>query len=103
MTLEAKTRSPETAGNVVALTDAKSTAPASPANAKGDEVMIHVRFHPNALVNTIDCCPEHLTAQQWYMHLALTAPSNYQVFAGGRGVFRIERNRFEAILNQSMT
>lgn len=83
--------------NVVSLKDAKSKAGGTPS----DDVLIHVRFHPNADVNTIDRCPEHLTRQNWFYHLCYSAPQNYQVFAGGRGFFRMQRDVFEAALNKS--
>ena len=101
MTVGAETRSREDTNNVVSLTQAKSALPAGRGEAKCDEVLIHVRFHPNAEVNTIDQCPEHLHRQDWFFRLCYGAPLNYQTFAGGRGFFRLQRSCFEAILNQS--
>jgi hypothetical protein len=100
MSLPAAARSRETANNVISLTKAKSAVPASRSEGKCDEVLIHVRFHPNGLVNTIDHCPENLSLQDWFYRLCYAAPANYQVFAGGRGVFRMQRSCFEAILSQ---
>ncbi|GEM_PF-3098874 len=101
MNLGAGARSEEITSNVVSLMEAKSAMPAARGEAKSDEVLIHVRFHPNAEVNTIDQCPEHLTRKDWFYRLCYGAPQNYQTFAGGRGFFRLKKSCFEAILNQS--
>jgi hypothetical protein len=74
--------------------------PAGRSEGKCDEVLIHVRFHPNAQVNTIDHGPEGLSGQEWFFRLRTAATQHYQVFAGGRGVFRMPRSAFEAILSQ---
>lgn len=91
----------EAEGNIVSLTAAKSLVESRRAEGKCEEVLIHVRFSPNGLVNTIDKCPEKLSAQDWFYHLCYAAPRHYQVFAGGRGVFRMQRSYFEAILSQN--
>src|SRR5208282_3140539 len=65
MTVGAEAQNREDTNNVVSLTQAKSALPAGRGEAKCDEVLIHVRFHPNAEVNTIDQCPEHLHRQDW--------------------------------------
>jgi hypothetical protein len=101
MTLRTKARSYEATNNVVPLTEPKSALPAGRGEAKCDDVLIHVRFHPNAEVNTIDQCPEHLSRDDWYYRLRIALPQNYQVFAGGRGFLRIERSCFEAALSES--
>jgi hypothetical protein len=103
MSLPAAARGQETANNVVSLAKAKSPVPTARGAEKIDEVLIHVRFHPNGLVNTIDQCPETLSLQDWFYRLCYAAPANYQVFAGGRGVFRMQRSSFEAILSQNVT
>ncbi len=101
MTLSAEARSYEAMNNVVPLRETKSALPAGCGEAKCDDVLIHVRFHPNAEVNTIDQCPEHLSRDDWYYRLRIALPQNYQVFAGGRGFFRIDRSCFEAALSES--
>ena len=101
MTVGAEAQNREATNNVVSLTQAKSALRTGREEAKCDEVLIHVRFHPNAEVNTIDRCPEHLHRQDWFYRLSYGAPQNYQTFAGGRGFFRLQRSCFEAILNQS--
>jgi hypothetical protein len=101
MTLGAEALNYGAVNNVVSLTDTKSALPAGRGEAKCDDVLIHVRFHPNAEVNTIDQCPEHLSRDDWYYRLRIALPQNYQVFAGGRGFFRMERSCFEAALSES--
>jgi hypothetical protein len=101
MTLEAEVGSREAANNVVSLAAAKSMVLISRDERKSDDVMIHVRFHPNAQVNTIDSRPEHISPQDWFYLLCYAAPQQYQVFAGGRGFFRMQRGHFEAILSQN--
>jgi hypothetical protein len=99
MTVKYGERNQKTENNVVPLTKPE-TAPAGCGEDKGNEVLVHVRFYPNADVNTIDYRPEHLCRQDWYYRLRYAAPQNYQVFAGGRGFFRIQRGAFEAILSE---
>lgn len=73
----------------------------SPARAQ-DEVIIHARFHPNGLVNTINEKPSSLSAQDWFDRLCRTAPTSYQPLAGGRGVFRIPSDLFALIREESV-
>jgi hypothetical protein len=47
MTLSAEARSYDATNNVVPLTEPKSALPAGRGEAKRDDVLIHVRFHPN--------------------------------------------------------
>ncbi|MDR3469513.1 MAG: hypothetical protein P4M07_26585 [Xanthobacteraceae bacterium] len=63
-----------------------------------DDVLVHVRFHPNAEISAIGEKPAGLSASAWYRHLLATASSHYQVYAGGRGFFRIPRATFATIL-----
>jgi len=62
------------------------------------DVLIHVRFFPNSEINSIGEKPAHLSAKEWYERLLDMARPHYQTFAGGRGFFRIPRDRFDAIL-----
>lgn len=64
------------------------------------EVLVHVRFHSNGEIFTIDAKPETLSAREWYNHLLSAAQPYYQVFAGGRGFFRIPGREFAAILGK---
>lgn len=72
-----------------------SAEPQHPAVA--DEVLVHVRFLPNAEIFSIDEKPENLSAKEWFNRLLGAASPHYQVLAGGRGFFRIPRASFEAI------
>jgi hypothetical protein len=80
---------------------ARLELPSAETNEKPDEVLIHVRFHPNADISSIDKCPEHVSSRDWFNRLREAVPETYQVLAGGRGFFRLPRSRFEAILGQS--
>jgi hypothetical protein len=62
-----------------------------------DDVLIHVRFAPNAEILTIDRRPPDLTAREWYERLTRAASQHYATFAGGRGFFRIPQSTFEGI------
>lgn len=64
-----------------------------------DEVLVHVRFHPSAEIMLIGEQPARVSASDWFKHLLANASQYYQVFAGGRGFFRIPRHRFEAIVS----
>jgi hypothetical protein len=66
--------------------------------AVADEVLVHVRFHPNAEISSIGEKPDHLSADEWFKRLLDAASPYYQVLAGGRGFFRIPRSSFEAVL-----
>jgi hypothetical protein len=67
-------------------------------SAEADVVLVHVRFHPNAAISTIDDKPESLSAGDWFKLLLDAASPHYQAFAGGRGFFRIPRSNFETII-----
>ncbi len=68
------------------------------AEAKEPDVLIHVRFHPNADIAMIDKQPEHLTPHQWFTRLCEGASRHYLGLAGGRGFFRIPQSTFDAIM-----
>jgi hypothetical protein len=65
------------------------------------EVLIHVRFHPNADVATIGEQPGHLKPQAWFNLLCEGALSRYRGLAGGRGFFRIPKSTFDAIRDKA--
>lgn len=65
---------------------------------KPEEVLIHVRFYPNAEIATIDACPDQMSRQAWFERLCGAATQHYQTLAGGRGFFRIPRSTFDSIL-----
>ncbi|MFG1419059.1 hypothetical protein V5F38_12270 [Xanthobacter sp. V0B-10] len=62
-----------------------------------EDVLIHVRFQPNAEVWTIDNCPEGVSPKAWYERLLAGAASYYQALANGRGFFRIPAATFAGI------
>jgi hypothetical protein len=59
-------------------------------------VMIHVRFAPNGTVVEISERPASVSPQDWFNWLSDNAPDVYQALAGGRGVFRIQRDKLDA-------
>lgn len=77
---------------------AQLKTPAAQVNEKPAEVLIHVRYQPNAQIFSIDECPKTLSPRDWLDRLLAGASEHYQTLAGGRGFFRIPRDRFEAIL-----
>lgn len=64
---------------------------------KADDVLIHVRFNPNAEVFTIDRLPEGVAPKAWFERLYTNASSYYRTLANGRGFFRIPAEAFAAI------
>lgn len=68
---------------------------------KHDDVLIHVRFFPNADIARIDEPPDNLDNYGWFVRLREGASQHYQTFAGGRGFFRLPRPTFEAIVAAS--
>lgn len=68
---------------------------------KRGEVVIHVRFHPTGLVNTINQRPDHISPQDWFDRLCRAAPSTYQPLSGGRAAFRIQSPVFDAIWREN--
>ncbi len=80
----------------------------SPEEAEADQalktmgdVIVNIRFFPDGTVNTIDNRPSDMSAQAWFHHLCRTAPNYFQVFAGGRGHYRIPFESFQTILSQT--
>lgn len=61
--------------------------------------LIHVRFAPNGTVTEIGECPVALSPQEWFNCLSDKAGMHYQVFAGGRGLFRLEPQAIDAVKN----
>lgn len=62
-----------------------------------ETVMIHVRFAPNGTVVEISERPQGISPQDWFDHLSANKPLVYQALAGGRGIFRIEREELETL------
>jgi hypothetical protein len=65
------------------------------------DVIIHVRFAPNAAVVEISERPTALSPQDWYNYLCDKAGTDYQPLSGGRGVFRLTRARVDALKAES--
>jgi hypothetical protein len=68
---------------------------------KQDNIVIHVRFHPNHDVSTIDKLPAHLSPKEWLAQLWTAAPQCYVGLTGGRAFFRIPQETFDAILSKA--
>jgi len=81
--------------------EAPSAAATKHGGGKLGEVVIHVRFHPTGLVNTINQRPEYLSPQDWFDRLCRAAPLTYQPLSGGRGAFRIPSDDFDVILSEN--
>jgi hypothetical protein len=62
-----------------------------------DRVMIHVRFAPNGGVTEIGERPASLSAQDWFNLLSDNAGMSYQALSGGRGLFRLTRERTDTL------
>lgn len=62
-----------------------------------DDVLIHVRFAPNADIFTIDRLPAGQSGKAWFDHLYANASSYYRTFANGRGFFRIPASVFATL------
>jgi len=60
-------------------------------------ILIHVRFAPDGVVSEIGEKPTTISEQEWFKRLNDKAGDVYQPLAGGRGVFRVERARLEAL------
>lgn len=60
-------------------------------------VLIHVRFQPNAEIFTIDGLPQGVSQKAWFERLYMTFSQHYRTLANGRGFFRIPRDAFEAL------
>jgi hypothetical protein len=65
------------------------------------DVIIHVRFAPNAAVVEISERPTALSPQDWFNYLCDRAGTDYQPLSGGRGVFRLTRARVDALKAES--
>jgi len=66
--------------------------------AKSHDVLLHVRYSPDASIFFIDSCPSCLSSDDWLKLLLAEASDCYRALAGGRGFFRIPSERFSAIL-----
>ena len=80
---------------------AKLVVPAAARGPRPDDVLIHVRFAPNAEILAIDALPDHMTQRAWFERLYAGAVQHYQALAGGRGFFRIPRSTFDALQREA--
>ncbi|MBM3551503.1 MAG: hypothetical protein FJX45_06965 [Alphaproteobacteria bacterium] len=62
-----------------------------------DIVMLHVRFSPDGSVTEISERPAPNSAQAWFDWISLNVPGAYQALSGGRGVFRISREKLDEL------
>ena len=68
---------------------------------ESQNVIIHVRFAPNATVVEISERPPALSPQDWFNCLSDKAGTAYQPLSGGRGVFRLTRGEVDALKAES--
>jgi hypothetical protein len=101
------TNASENAVSAVTLTLAVAPSPQEKAEAPGlcdaavsaagsDDVILHVRFHPDSRVWEIAERPDTLDKEQWFKLLCARFGSKFQTRAGGRGFFRISRVELES-------
>lgn len=62
-----------------------------------ETILIHLRFAPDGTVVEISERPRSLTPQQWFNFLSDKAGNAYQVYSGGRGVFRLTKSELNAL------
>jgi hypothetical protein len=60
-------------------------------------VLIHVRFAPDGTVIAIGEKPSTISNQEWFKRLNAKAGDVYQPLAGGRGVYRLQPARLNAL------
>jgi hypothetical protein len=65
------------------------------------EVILHVRFRPDAHVWEIAERPEGLDKEEWYRLLCARAGDRYQTRIGGRGFFRLSRAELDSLKAQA--
>lgn len=64
---------------------------------EAEKILIHVRFAPNGAVVEIGERPPALSGHDWFFVLSEKAGDAFQPLAGGRGVFRLTRERIDAL------
>ena len=95
MTETAITEAPMAEAPAAEAKPAKAAKPEAPA--PEGQILIHVRFAPDGVVNTIGEKPSTISEQEWFRRLSFQAGDVYQPLAGGRGVFRVARARLDAL------
>jgi len=66
-------------------------------------VIIHARFAPDGGIVEISERPAGLSPQEWFDFLSYAEATNYQALMGGRGVFRITKERVQALAAEATT
>ncbi|WP_395666752.1 hypothetical protein [Methylocella sp.] len=59
--------------------------------------ILHVRFAPDGTVMEIGERPAGLGAQAWFERLSNLPNVHFEALSGGRGVFRLSTDEFEAV------
>ncbi|MCX7175787.1 MAG: hypothetical protein NT159_18055 [Proteobacteria bacterium] len=65
--------------------------------ATGADVIVHARFAPDGCCVAISESPSWASPQQWFKLLSKHTVNSYQVLAGGRGLFTIDRQRLDEL------
>lgn len=68
-----------------------------------EPVIIHARFAPNGTVIEISERPQGLDPQEWFDFLAYRCADVYQALAGGRGIYRLDREKVDALKAETAT
>ncbi|QSA99307.1 hypothetical protein [Methylococcus sp. EFPC2] len=80
-----------------AVEEVVAEVPATAAEGKVVESLIHVSFNPDGTVALIGERPQGAAAQAWFKYLSHNTLNRYQALAGGRGLFRIPRPEVDAL------
>lgn len=67
---------------------------------ENEQVMIHVRFAADGSVTEIGERPADLSAQAWFNRLSDNAGNAYNSLSGGRGLFRLARDRVDTLKSE---
>lgn len=62
-----------------------------------ENVMIHVRFNNDGSVMEISERPSSASAQAWFNQLSRSTVDCYQSLSGGRGIFRVARDKVDEL------
>lgn len=62
-----------------------------------ENVMIHVRFNNDGSVMEISERPPSASAQAWFNQLSRSTSDCYQALSGGRGIFRLARDKVDEL------
>jgi hypothetical protein len=62
--------------------------------------IVYVVFSNDGRVKKISGCPEGVAAQDWFNFLSRTTHDRYESLAGGRGIFRLEKEKIETLARE---